>query len=161
MTENLYEIFSSFPQSEHVERLCKPGQGKDSCRYLTLGGKGYGCAQTSNLKDSIDKKVENGEKIASGINCEGLLGLILSRRDKLKGKKVKHQETMPTFKVEGTLQEIKKDNGKFLLIADWKDEGREKAFYNLDSLNIEVESNRIIFGIAGLRTFAGETSIFF
>jgi len=161
LTGELYELFSSFPNSDQVEKFCQPGKGKKTCRYLTVDKRGFGCAMTGILKKNIDKRVEEGEMVASSINCEGVLGLVLSRQEGLKGNKIIHKETMPNFQIEGVFQEMKTENGQLFLIAHWKGEGMERAFYKTDSLNIEVKPHGITFGISGLRTFYGETTIFF
>jgi hypothetical protein len=98
--------------------------------------------------------------VAQSDNCEGVLKIITGRQTELKGNLVKHKETMPTFRIEGTLEEIITDNDRVTIIANWEKEGMEKAFYSLDGLSVDIERNSIIFGIAGLRTFAGETTIF-
>lgn len=54
---------------EHVEKVCKIGQGKNCCRYL-LFGMGFECGKTGPLKGVIDSKVEY--MTAQSDNCEGV-----------------------------------------------------------------------------------------
>ena len=50
--------------------LCKMGQGKETCRYLTFGD-GYECAKHTELRPYIDERVEAGTMTAQGDNCVG------------------------------------------------------------------------------------------
>jgi len=56
---------------ERMENICKLGQGKDCCRYLICGIKGFACAKNSDLAVKLDCLVETNKMIAQGNNCEG------------------------------------------------------------------------------------------
>lgn len=56
----------------HAKDICKLGQSESCCRYLMIGGKDFQCAKLTLHKDSINKKVENGELNAQGDNCDGI-----------------------------------------------------------------------------------------
>lgn len=52
--------------------VCKIGQGKDCCRYLTVGGNGFECEKLSPLKFILDLRVKMSNMVAQGDNCNGL-----------------------------------------------------------------------------------------
>lgn len=56
---------------EYVKQVCKIGQQKDCCRYLTAGSQGFSCAKHTSLKSLLDNRVLNNEMIAQGDNCAG------------------------------------------------------------------------------------------
>lgn len=55
-----------------VEAICLIGKGSACCRYLTMGAGGFECAKHTNLRDTIDRRVEAGSFTARGDNCKGL-----------------------------------------------------------------------------------------
>jgi hypothetical protein len=58
-----------------IENVCKVGKGKECCRYLIASSLGIECAKPNvYLKRIIDTKVEKGEMVAIGDNCEGYEG---------------------------------------------------------------------------------------
>jgi hypothetical protein len=58
---------------EHVKTVCRPGCGNATCRYLTMGAEGWGCAKLDGrLRFHIDNRVAAGTMGARGDNCEGL-----------------------------------------------------------------------------------------
>lgn len=56
---------------KRLKKICKLGQGVKTCRYATVGNKGFECARGTNLERVIDRKVERGEFSAESINCDG------------------------------------------------------------------------------------------
>ena len=71
--------------NEHIENICKIGQGGECCRYLICGAGGFECAKHTELKDVIDQRVSNNIMTAQGNNCEGYPGkhslTILNKKD--------------------------------------------------------------------------------
>jgi hypothetical protein len=61
-----------YPDDSWVESMCKIGQNFDTCRYLTLGARGWSCEKNTPLGRFIDRRVEHDEQTARGDNCEGL-----------------------------------------------------------------------------------------
>lgn len=73
----------------YVTEVCKIGQGKACCRYLTVGAEGWDCVKlntdpvrslldmmdgtiaTMTAKQILDQRVANNEMTAQGDNCEG------------------------------------------------------------------------------------------
>ncbi len=55
----------------HVHRVCRIGQAKLCCRYLTCGANGFNCEKRSSLKQIIDSRVAAGTFHACGDNCDG------------------------------------------------------------------------------------------
>lgn len=55
-----------------VENTCRLGCGKECCRYLGMGMKGWKCLKLTNLKSIIDEKVNSKAMSAEGDNCEGI-----------------------------------------------------------------------------------------
>lgn len=51
------------------ETVCKIGKGADCCRYLTMGGSGWGCAKRTAMRDAIDARADKMN--AKGDNCGG------------------------------------------------------------------------------------------
>lgn len=75
---------------DHVENVCKIGQGPATCRYLTMGRGGFSCEKHSELAMTIDAKVLNGQFTARGDNCAGRLCVssvyIAPQRERLEGE---------------------------------------------------------------------------
>jgi hypothetical protein len=59
---------------DHINNVCKIGQGIDCCRYLTLGGspRGFNCEKGTGVGILLDDRVRNGQMIARGDNCPGV-----------------------------------------------------------------------------------------
>lgn len=56
---------------KYVLTICKMGQGKECCRYLTMGSRGWSCEKLTNLKSYFDKRVTENTITAQGDNCAG------------------------------------------------------------------------------------------
>jgi hypothetical protein len=69
--------------NEHIRNTCKIGQRNDCCRYLAIGPDGFECLKSSDLKDHIDDRVERGDMVAQGDNCEGKSQEILNKVEKI------------------------------------------------------------------------------
>ena len=57
---------------EHLEEVCKIGQGNKCCRYIGLSN-GWACLKHSSLKDALDARVRSKAITAQGDNCDGKL----------------------------------------------------------------------------------------
>ena len=57
--------------SNIVKDICKIGQGKDCCKYLLAGAKGFECAKIDKEWKKIVDNSWNSTKTAQGDNCEG------------------------------------------------------------------------------------------
>jgi len=61
---------------KHVAEVCRPGEGKLTCRYLTVSGMppaGFVCGKLdAKVKHTIDSRVRDGKFNAQGDNCEGV-----------------------------------------------------------------------------------------
>jgi len=55
----------------HVKTICRIGQGKECCRYLTVGPQGFMCAKHTSIKQYLDFRVKNNDITAQGNNCDG------------------------------------------------------------------------------------------
>ena len=60
-------------KTEIVHNVCKVGQGAECCRYLACSVSGFECLKNTDLKKTIDQKIETNmaEMVATAINCEG------------------------------------------------------------------------------------------
>jgi hypothetical protein len=59
---------------EHLNQVCKIGQGATCCRYLTMAPHlGWSCEKHGVHKRTLDQRVALGTMIARGDNCEGRL----------------------------------------------------------------------------------------
>lgn len=57
---------------QHLNEVCRPGQGAISCSYLGMGGAGWRCLKIHDgLKDAIDARRAANTMRAMGDNCEG------------------------------------------------------------------------------------------
>lgn len=45
------------PTDEHVQATCRPGAGRETCRYLAISADGWSCEKHSNLAETIDDRV--------------------------------------------------------------------------------------------------------
>ena len=58
--------------STHVVKVCRPGHGAETCRYLTMDGDGWACARGNDkLETYIEEQVTQGATTARGVNCSG------------------------------------------------------------------------------------------
>lgn len=89
----LYSIFASYPSKEHVQKFCKIGHGATTCRYLARRGTDFRCVKAVvSLKESLDKKVQEGSLGPQGDNCPGTLGFIIDKQKLLLGHTTIHHE---------------------------------------------------------------------
>ncbi len=56
----------------HLNSVCKIHQGEKTCRYISLGLKGFACAKHTRMKPILDSFVDEQKISARGDNCEGL-----------------------------------------------------------------------------------------
>jgi hypothetical protein len=54
---------------EYRKAVCRLGEGAACCRYLTMGGGGWGCAKRSPMREAIDRRADTMG--AKGDNCDG------------------------------------------------------------------------------------------
>ena len=62
---------------EHIKKVCKPGQGGSTCRYLAASADGFSCAKVEaslSVARYVDDQVYRGEMNAKAINCGGRFG---------------------------------------------------------------------------------------
>lgn len=62
---------SDFVTDDHAKLICKIGQGRDCCRYLTMSPTGWSCEKLTDLGRALDMRVTTGTMVARGDNCEG------------------------------------------------------------------------------------------
>lgn len=59
--------------TDHIQNICKIGQGDLCCRYLVVGSAGFECMKISpGNKATIDKAWANSDHVAQGDNCAGV-----------------------------------------------------------------------------------------
>lgn len=65
------------PTSAHINTVCKPGQGAETCRFLCTDGAGHVCVKKAPehqpTRGLIEEQVNKGLLEAQGDNCEGVL----------------------------------------------------------------------------------------
>jgi len=65
---------------DYIYNVCKIGQGKECCRYLTVDPDGWSCERNDpSMKAIIDKRVSDNQFTACGINCDGKTRLFLNK----------------------------------------------------------------------------------
>jgi len=160
-TVELSGTLMSFPTEEHVQTVCKPGQGEGTCRYLTMGQNGWSCAKATRVQRTLDKRFADGAMNARGDNCEGLLAVIMEHQEELVGKKVEYQERMPTVNMSGVLRKIEVEDGNFRLatIFDGEEEEHTCLGTSVSDLEITVTPRRVSFTVAGMGAFVGITTV--
>lgn len=62
---------------EHVDTVCRPGAGPETCAYLTLrpvdDRMGYSCAKfMPGVREAIEERLIEGTMKAQGDNCSGV-----------------------------------------------------------------------------------------
>lgn len=57
---------------EHVQLICKIGQGHECCRYLLGSPEGFECGKGGEFAAHIDARVAKNETVAQGDNCDGI-----------------------------------------------------------------------------------------
>ena len=113
----------SFLTKEYVDKFCKPWNGKETCRYLTMSPDGWGCEKGTSLGRTLDERVAANTMNAQGDNCPGVIGFLCEGKliGDLKGKRVFHEENMPSYRAMGTVEELSVDDGMLCLKARWDD----------------------------------------
>lgn len=62
--------------TEHVQNVCRIGQGAFCCKYLVAGSMGFECMKSSlGNKAIIDRAWAKDEHVSQGDNCEGVTDL--------------------------------------------------------------------------------------
>ena len=63
----------SFKQlPEHIQNVCKIGQGAECCKYLLAGQEGFICGKiTEGWKAVVDDNWAKNAHVSQGDNCEG------------------------------------------------------------------------------------------
>ncbi len=56
--------------NQYLRDICKIGQGRKCCRYLTVGPDGLCCEKLGSLKSHLDHAIH---MTARGDNCDGLV----------------------------------------------------------------------------------------
>lgn len=56
---------------EHLEGVCKPGQGSKTCRYIGQDLNGVRCLKHSEFRATLDRRAMQGLMTARGDNCPG------------------------------------------------------------------------------------------
>lgn len=56
----------------HLNTVCKPEHGADTCKYLFLSPIGFVCMKKSPAKKSLDLMAKEKKMTAQSDNCEGL-----------------------------------------------------------------------------------------
>lgn len=56
----------------HLDNVCKIHQGKQTCRYIGLGVKGFVCVKHSPIHTTLDEQVEKNQISSCGDNCGGM-----------------------------------------------------------------------------------------
>ena len=56
--------------NQYLRDICKIGQGRECCRYLTAGPDGFCCEKLSSMKSHLDHATH---MTARGDNCDGLV----------------------------------------------------------------------------------------
>lgn len=56
---------------EHLQNVCRPGQGADTCAYVTMGAGGYSCAKGTGIELLILGRLSAGTMKAQGDHCPG------------------------------------------------------------------------------------------
>ena len=56
--------------NKRVKDICKLGQGRKCCRYLTVNRNGFSCEKLGSLRDHLDHATH---MVARGDNCNGLV----------------------------------------------------------------------------------------
>jgi hypothetical protein len=59
------------PEDQWAKEICRIGQGKDCCRFLTMAPTGWSCEKTSSFSDHLTTKASLGLMVAISDNCEG------------------------------------------------------------------------------------------
>lgn len=62
---------NDYPDTEYVKNICKVGQGRDCCRYLTMHPDGWSCEKNGTLRKYLDHRVNAEAMTARGDNCQG------------------------------------------------------------------------------------------
>lgn len=56
---------------EHVEIVCQPGKGEETCAYLGLGTGNFMCLKSTSFEIVIASRVVAKKLTAQGNNCSG------------------------------------------------------------------------------------------
>lgn len=62
---------SLVPDGDHLQQVCRPGAGSQTCAYLMLSNAGFQCAKGGVAQMYIDLRLAEGTMKAIGDNCSG------------------------------------------------------------------------------------------
>jgi len=57
--------------SQHVDTVCKIGEGEATCAFLLVGGPNFSCAKYTQHEETPRNRVEEGSMGAKRDNCSG------------------------------------------------------------------------------------------
>ena len=60
--------------ANHVDGVCKLGQGEACCAFLMMGPDGFTCSKGTEVEATIRQRLQLGTMGAKGDNCEGWMG---------------------------------------------------------------------------------------
>lgn len=56
---------------DHVDNVCRMGQGVVCCQFLHMGPDGFGCFKGTSAEQEVRHRVAAGQFTAQGDNCPG------------------------------------------------------------------------------------------
>lgn len=65
---------STPPDTKWAKEECRIGQGSRTCRFITMGPKGWSCQKHGELAETLNLHAELGMMRATSDNCEGRAG---------------------------------------------------------------------------------------
>ncbi len=134
-----FKVFSEFPTNKHVMEICKAEQGKKTCRYLTTDSC-WKCLKMNSLeKVIIDERVKNKEMAAKSDNCMGLLGLIIKKKEKLRGKKASYIRYYSQMDANFEKIEIENENEILKITMCWNNKKKFELAFTIKELDITVD----------------------
>lgn len=160
MAETPFSIISGFPSAQHVEDVCKKGQGENACRYLRKKGDGFACNKASRLKETIDQNVEKGKSLKKGDNCPGPVSHLFENQTVILGSMVRFQDHPYRDKFDGTLEGINLGNGFLSLEVLWEGETLFSPYYPIEYVKVNLTPASIKLSRPYSKKF-GQTTIFF
>lgn len=136
----------SFLTEEHIGKCCKPGKGKETCRYLTMGPDGWDCEKGTSMGQLLDERVKANTIGAQGDNCSGVIGFLCEGKliGELKGKKVFHEESIPSYQTMGTVEKLFVSDGMLCLKAKWEDGNKFTPSIALGYITVDSRGGRIV-----------------
>jgi hypothetical protein len=160
MFSDLIQELSSFPGEEQIGRLCWP-KGREQCPFLKRINGVYRCLGNSQAKTRIEREYRG---VALIPRCQGMLDILLSKKDFLCQAGLIYKVAYPDYRREGIIEKVKIKEVRgveklFIILKLFPDFEKEVVSFELNTLAVDILADTLILGPLGFGVCLGQAEI--